>query len=689
MAPETVELDFERDLNPAQLEAVRSLEGPHLVVAGAGTGKTRTLVARVAWLVSHGVDPESILLLTFTRRAAREMLRRATALLDERCARVAGGTFHSFANTVLRRNAQRLGYTAGFTILDRADASELLGALRAELGFDRKDRRFPRKDTLADLYSKLANTRHSLETLLEAEYPSFVDDRDAIAQLRELYATRKREQNVMDYDDLLLRLRDLLADHDEARRRLSQRYRYIMVDEYQDTNRLQAHIAALLASEHGNLMVVGDDAQSIYSFRGADFRNIMDFPRVFPDTKIILLEENYRSTQPVLDLGNAILESSREKFDKRLFTRRPGELLPAFVRTGDDHDQAAFVCDRVLELREEGTPLSEIAVLTRAAWHSNTLEIELGRRNIPFRKFGGIKFVEAAHVKDVSALLRMAVNPLDGPSWLRVLQLLPGIGPRRARQLAELVLAAKGDVEKAFATERRKARHGEALEELCDLLGALANPAPPVPERLERALAWYRPLLQAKYDDALRRGRDLDALLVLAEQYKSLERFLTDIAIEPPEFGRDPTERDPEDEWITVSTIHSAKGLEWDAVFVLNLNNGQFPVMNAAAEPESFEEERRLLYVAVTRCRHHLWLMKPEVVAARFGGVGELSPLIRDIAGFERLVESSSWSAPRDDAEPWRAGVAAARGERLIRNDTAANRLANIVDYFGKKEPSP
>ena len=292
-------------------------------------------------------------------------------------------------------------------------------------------------------------------------------------------------------------------------------------------------------------------------------------------------------------------------------------------------------------------------------------------------------------MKDVSALLRMAVNPLDGPSWLRVLQLLPGIGPRRARQLAELVLAAKGDVEKAFATERRKARHGEALEELCDLLGALANPAPPVPERLERALAWYRPLLQAKYDDALRRGRDLDALLVLAEQYKSLERFLTDIAIEPPEFGRDPTERDPEDEWITVSTIHSAKGLEWDAVFVLNLNNGQFPVMNAAAEPESFEEERRLLYVAVTRCRHHLWLMKPEVVAARFGGVGELSPLIRDIAGFERLVESSSWSAPRDDAEPWRAGVAAARGERLIRNDTAANRLANIVDYFGKKEPSP
>jgi DNA helicase-2/ATP-dependent DNA helicase PcrA len=683
-----IDLDFERDLNPAQLEAVRSIEGPHLVVAGAGTGKTRTLVARVAWLVSHGVEPESILLLTFTRRAAREMLRRATALLDERCGRVAGGTFHSFANLALRRNAQRLGYTPDFTILDRADASELLGALRAELGFDRRDRRFPRKDTLADLYSKLANTRHSLDSLLEEDYPNFVEDREPIAQLRDLYQRRKREQNVMDYDDLLLNLRDLLADHEEARRRLSQRYRHIMVDEYQDTNRLQAHIAALLASEHGNLMVVGDDAQSIYSFRGADFRNIMDFARVFPDARVLLLEENYRSTQPVLDLGNAILESSREKFDKRLFTRRPGDQKPAFVRTGDDHDQAAYVCDRILELREEGTPLAEIAVLTRAAWHSNTLEIELGRRNIPFRKFGGIKFVEAAHVKDVSALLRMAVNPLDGPSWLRVLQLLPGIGPRRARQLTELVLAARGDVEKAFATERRKARSGAELEELCDLLGAIANPAPPVPQRLERALVWYRPRLETKYDDPKRRARDLDALLVVAEQYKSLEQFLTDIAIEPPEFGRDPTERDPEDEWVTVSTIHSAKGLEWDAVFILNLNNGQFPVMNAAAEPDSYEEERRLLYVAVTRSRRHLWLLKPEVVAARFGGVGELSPLLRDIDGFDRLVESSSWSAPREGERgdrdsferygPTRVGEAGA-------NSSAANRLANIRDYFKRE----
>ena len=690
MTAPTIAFDLARDLNPAQLEAVRSIEGPHLVVAGAGTGKTRTLVARVAWLIAQGVDPESILLLTFTRRAAREMLRRATALLDERCGRVAGGTFHSFANLVLRRGAKRLGYTPDFTILDRADASELLGALRAEEGYDRRERRFPRKDTLADLYSKLANTRHTLHSLLEAEYPNFVEDREAIAALYELYQVRKREQNVMDYDDLLLRLRDLLVDHDDVRRRLSQTYRFIMVDEYQDTNRLQAHIAALLASEHGNLMVVGDDAQSIYSFRGADFRNIMDFPQLFPDTRIVLLEENYRSIQPILDLGNAILESSQEKFSKRLHTRRSGERKPAFVRAGDDHDQAVFVCDRILERREDGVPLAEMAVLVRAAWHSNTLEIELGRRNIPFRKFGGIKFVEAAHVKDVSALLRIALNPLDASSWLRVLQLLPGIGPRRAQQLTELVGNAGGDLEKAFATQRRSARHGEALEELCDVLGALQNPSPPVAERVERALGWYRPLVPAKYDDSQRRLRDLEALLVVAEQYTSLEPFLTDIAIDPPEFGRDPRERDTEDEWITVSTIHSAKGLEWDVVFVLNLNNGQFPSVNAAGEPAGYEEERRLLYVAVTRAKNRLYLLKPEVVAARFGGIGELSPLLRDVAGFENLVESSRWSAPRDPSSGGGdGGFGAPETTSGAGGDAArASRLAHIRDYFKNEEPS-
>ena len=382
------------ELNEAQRDAVLSTEGPHLVIAGAGTGKTRTLVHRVASLVSNGVSPESILLLTFTRRAASEMLRRASLILDERCSRAAGGTFHSFANVVLRRHAPKLGYDSAFTILDRSDSADILGILRSELGYDRRGRRFPRKDTISDLISKQINTRRSLESLLEQDYPQFEQEREALEEIARAYTERKLSQNVMDYDDLLVNLRRLLVEHPETRQRLSATYRYQMVDEYQDTNRLQAHIVALLAADHGNVMVVGDDAQSIYSFRGADFRNIMDFPKLFPEARTILLEQNYRSSQPILDLGNKILESANERFEKTLYSEIEDEQLPSFVRTSDDQDQAVFVCKTILDLREEGVGLADVAVLSRAAWHTNSLEIELSRRNIPFRKFGGQRFVE-------------------------------------------------------------------------------------------------------------------------------------------------------------------------------------------------------------------------------------------------------------------------------------------------------
>jgi DNA helicase-2/ATP-dependent DNA helicase PcrA len=660
-------------LNEAQLAAVRAVDGPQLIVAGAGTGKTRTLVHRVAHLVETGVAPESILLLTFTRRAAREMLERASRLLDERCHRVAGGTFHSFANLVLRRWGSQLGYDREFTILDRGDSASLLGALRAELGLDRRERRFPRKETLADLFSKRINTHRKLETLLEDEYPHFLDDLDALRDLEQRYRERKRQQNVMDYDDLLVNLRDLLVEHSEVRQRLGSSYRYIMVDEYQDTNRLQAHIAALLASVHGNLTVVGDDAQSIYSFRGANFRNIMDFRDIFPDCRTTLLEQNYRSTQPVLDLGNRILEAAREKFDKHLFTRVEGERKPVFVRTPDDHDQAVFICERVLAAREEGTPLAEIAILSRAAWHTNTLEVELRSRNIPFRKFGGIRFVEAAHVKDVCAMLRIALNPLDSTSWMRALQLLEGVGDRRALQMTELVLRARGETENAFTTHFRAGRYGKALRRLCDTVAAAADDAAPLSERIDGVLDFYRPLLERNYDDARRRRRDLDALSTLAARYESLDRLLSDIAIEAPEFGRDPEERDQEDEWVTVSTIHSAKGLEWDTVFVANLINGQFPVAASSNDADDYEEERRLLYVAVTRCRRELYLMKPEIVPGRgwMAGVGELSPLITEIEGFAELTESLSFSQ---------------RAEELASDDTVVvtggDRLSRIQSYF-------
>ena len=407
-------LRLQAALNSAQLAAVMAPDGPHLVVAGAGTGKTRTLVYRVAWLIQRGVAPESILLLTFTRRAAQEMLKRASGLLDERCRRVSGGTFHSFANLVLRRHAVKLGISNRFTILDRADAVDLLQALRTEAGYDKNGKRFPRADSLVDLYSKQINTQRPLETLIAEAMPQFADEKDAILDLGGRYRRRKYEQSVLDYDDMLVCLRDVLAQHDDVRREIAGMYRHVLVDEYQDTNRLQAHIAALLASVHRNILVVGDEAQSIYSFRGASFRNIIDFPKIFPGCRETLLEQSYRSTQGILDLGNALLEQAKERFPKRLFSLIQGEGKPILMRVRDDYAQADFICRRILELREEGVPLSQMAVLARAAWHSNTLELELGSRNIPFRKFGGLKFVEAAHIKDVSAILKLAYQRCTG-----------------------------------------------------------------------------------------------------------------------------------------------------------------------------------------------------------------------------------------------------------------------------------
>ncbi len=672
----TSPIDFEHELNPQQREAVESLEGPHLVVAGAGSGKTRTLVYRVANLVLQGVHPESILLLTFTRRAAQEMLRRATGLLDERCRRVSGGTFHSFANLTLRRWAEPLGYGKGFTIIDRADCVDLIGILRTEGGFERKGRRFPRADTLLNLYSKEINTNRPLEQLLEDDYPHFLDDLEPITELRTRYAERKQQQNVMDYDDLLVNLRKLLAEHKGARRKLGATFRYVMIDEYQDTNRLQAHIGALLATAHGNIMVVGDDAQSIYGFRGADFRNIIDFPRIFPKARTILLEQNYRSIQPILDLGNAILEKAREKYTKNLFTLLPGDQKPILLRTTDDYSQAEYICDKVLALREEGVPLQEMAVLCRAAWHTNTLELELNNRNIPFRKFGGIRFVEAAHVKDVSALLKLGTNPLDSAAWFRILQFFEGIGPKTARRLGDAVVEGGGDLEALAAPKVAKRRYGRDLENLKQLLEDIARPRLTLHERLDRVLEEYRGWMPKKYDDAPRRARDLEALEVIAERYDELEHFLSDLAIDPPDFRRPEAALggDDEDEWMTLSTVHSAKGLEWHTVFVVQLNMGRFPGYPSLQDADEYEEERRLFYVAVTRAKSNLFLIKPEEQRGRGGyfEVAELSPLIADLGNLDQLVEDEMFAPSPEDFGDDEDGDAGEDAEQLQR----------IQDYF-------
>lgn len=667
----TAESHLLADLNAAQRNAATVTEGALLVIAGAGSGKTRTLVYRLAHLVEQGVPPEAILLLTFTRRSAQEMLRRATQLVDERCRRVTGGTYHSFANSILRRFAQLLGYGPSFTIIDRSDAVDLVGMLRSGEDDSRRQRRFPRADTLVNLYSKRINTHRSLKEVLEEEMPQFLDDLPAIERIEQRYAERKLEQNIMDYDDLLVQLRRLLVEQPGVRKKLAATFKYIMVDEYQDTNRLQAQIAALLAAGHGNIMVVGDDAQSIYSFRGANFRNIIDFPKLFPDCRTVLLEQNYRSTPPILDLANRVLDKAREKFSKQLFSHLEGTQKPFFVRTTDAHSQAQFVCDKILELREEGVSLADMAVLSRAAWHSNVLELELGNRNIPFRKFGGIRFVEAAHIKDVSALLKISLNPLDTAAWFRVLQLFDGIGPKTAQQIAADVADHDGDPSVLVGPNYERRRYGPDLSALYKLLSKLRDEHLDLSQRLEMALGAYRAWMNHKYDDAVRRQQDLQALEVVAKRYDDLEAFLSDLAIDPPDFVHTQSHEDTEDEWLTVSTVHSAKGLEWQAVFVLHMNAGRFPTFNAS----DYEEERRLFYVAVTRSKRLLYLLKPEELTGRGGfyEIGEISPLITEIDDFASLTDEVVFAPGADDLD-------LADGDGGGSDDDSMRR---ILDYFG------
>ncbi|MBU2258647.1 MAG: ATP-dependent helicase, partial [Candidatus Omnitrophica bacterium] len=428
-------IDYQKELNPAQLEAVRSTDGQYLVIAGAGSGKTRILVYRVAYLVEKGIKPDEILLLTFTRKAAEEMLSRASMLLDERCQKVSGGTFHSFANNVLRRYAGLLGINNNFTILDRTDSEDAINLLRTQLGFSKLDKRFPRKRAIMEVISMSVNKSLPIEEALYDEYPQFIEWTDEINKINNEYKKYKHSKSLVDYDDLLVYLKELLVKHDSVRLTLAKKYKYIMVDEYQDTNKLQAFIVSLLACEHKNIMVVGDDSQSIYSFRGANFKNIMDFPKLFKDASVITLEENYRSTQPILNMTNQVIRLAKEKFEKNLYTKKEGGKLPLFIDTRDEFAQSKYIADKILELREEGVELGDIAVLFRSGWHSNDLEVELANRNLPFVKYGGQKFVEAAHIKDVISYLRLVQNPSDQISWYRALLLLKGIGPKTAERI--------------------------------------------------------------------------------------------------------------------------------------------------------------------------------------------------------------------------------------------------------------
>ncbi|MDD5108336.1 MAG: ATP-dependent helicase [Candidatus Omnitrophica bacterium] len=599
-------IDYHKELNPAQLAAVESICGPHLVIAGAGSGKTRVLVHRVAYLVEQGVSPEQILLLTFTRRAAEEMLRRASILLDERCKNVSGGTFHSFANMILRKYAKLLELSNNFTILDQADAEDAVNLVRTQLGFHKSEKRFPRKHAILEAISKSVNKSVDISDVLYDEYPQFMEFTEEIKKIRNEYTKYKRQKSLLDYDDLLVFLKNLLSNHEGARVSISSKYKYIMVDEYQDTNKLQAHIACLLAADHTNIMVVGDDAQSIYSFRGANFKNIIDFPKIFKGTKIITLEENYRSTQPILTLTNAVIAQAKEKFEKNLYTKKKDGNIPVFVDCPDENSQSVFVADKILELKEEGVALKDISVLFRSGWHSNDLEIELASRNIPFVKYGGQKFVEASHIKDLMSYLRIAYNSYDQVSWLRALLLIPKIGPVTAAKIIQMIVD-KGDFKELV---ERNSELKKLFEILKDLNCQIDTPD----KIIEKFLAYYQPLLKIKYDDFNKRLNDLDSLLRIAQRYKTVEQFLVDMALEPPERALiEAGKKDNTDSPLTLSTIHSAKGLEWHTVFLIYVAEGHLPSYLSLETEDEIEEERRLFYVASTRAKVNLFLLKPHI----------------------------------------------------------------------------
>lgn len=601
-------VNYEEDLNEAQLEAVKSKDGPILVIAGAGSGKTKTLTYRVARLIEDGIKPENILLLTFTKKAAAEMLSRATIVLDNRCEKVAGGTFHSFANIILRKYSKLLGLKNNFTIMDRADCEDVINHIVGQL-FPKKEKRFPKKSTLLDIHSKSINKVTPTKQIIADEFPQFVHCEDKIIEVHKAYVAYKRENSVLDYDDLLLYIKLLLENNDGLRKRLSNEYKYIMVDEYQDTNTLQADVIRLLASEHNNIMAVGDDAQSIYSFRGANFRNILDFPKLFENTKIIKLEQNYRSTQNILKLTNEIISKAKEKYTKNLFSNIVSPQVPALICAKDTQMEADFICQRILELLDEDISLSDICVLTRNARMSYNLEIELSKRAIPFQKFGGPKFMETAHIKDVVAHLRVILNPDDVISLTRILLLLKGVGASTVNNIMPII---KGDLNPDI--KLLPSNKSQSLTPLFNTLGQLRDySTTKKPEEIVSAVInYYRPILKDKYDDFSKREKDLDHFEYLSTQYSNLEDFISDLALEPPDASVEGMyKKNSDDEALTISTIHSAKGLEWDSVFIIGAVDGRFPSAYSFNSEEEMDEELRLMYVATTRAKNNLYITYP------------------------------------------------------------------------------
>lgn len=616
---------FLQGLNEPQRLAVEHGDDPLLIVAGAGTGKTKTLVHRVAQLIARGIDPARILLMTFTRRAAQEMLGRVEGLLnksnhsgDGSTRQVWGGTFHATATRLLRIHGEDVGLSTGFLIHDRADSEDFIDVLRTELGFDRSQNRFPKKGTCFAIHSNCVNSQRPLKQVLADHFPWCASYEAELQELFRLYGESKDQSSVLDYDDLLLFFRGLLANDGGALVR--NRFDCVLVDEYQDTNSLQADIVRLLRPDGRGLTAVGDDAQSIYSFRAASVHNIIEFPQQFPGTRLVKLEQNYRSTPAILKATNAVIAAARQGHRKELWSQRDTGAQPQLLCCFNESSQAEYVADRVLAHREEGVALKRQAVLFRAAHHALLLESELTRRQIPYVKYGGLKFLEAAHIKDLMAILRLAENPRDLISGMRVLQLLPGVGPRTARKLAEKVTVSDAPFA-AWYQERLPTESRQPWTLLLELLEKLrVEPQPPLSSQIRLVRDFYDPCLERLYDSAPSRLQDLKQMEVVADRFGTRQTMLAELALDPPNSTEDlAADTHLDEDYLVLSTIHSAKGLEWNSVYVIHAADGNIPSDMAVKNEDQVEEERRLLYVALTRAIDHLYVCYPQRYQQGFG----------------------------------------------------------------------
>jgi DNA helicase-2/ATP-dependent DNA helicase PcrA len=645
----SVHIDYAAELNEQQLAAVTAPPGPILVIAGAGSGKTRTLTYRVAYLLENGIDPRNILLLTFTNKAAREMLNRVGNLLPVDASGLWGGTFHSVGNRILRRHGTALGYSSGFTIMDREDQKDLINTVVANTGIDPKEIRFPKGDVLAEIFSFVVNTEMSLEALLAEKFPYFLPLLDKIQDVRERYEKKKKATNSVDFDDLLQKTLLMFQQHERIAEIYRRQFQFILVDEYQDTNKIQADLVDLLARDHRNLMVVGDDAQSIYSWRGANFQNILEFPKRYPDAQVFKIEMNYRSVPEVLEVANAAIAANVRQFRKHLSaTRESKTLRPGLVALNDSSEQAQFVAQRILELRDENVDLNDIAVLYRAHYHALELQLELSRRGIPYQITSGIRFFEQAHIKDVTSFIRFVANPRDEVAFNRMVKLLPGIGNRTAENLWRVwentvAVAGIGDPggEKTseqtgvsdpgynfgerFLAMNVPAKSKKMWTQLTHTLDEIApggQPNPPSEMITSVVEAIYDDYAKVNFPNYQLRREDLDQLAAFARQFKDVHEFLSQLALISNVDAETAPAQTNEKEAVNLSSVHQAKGLEFHTVFVIWLTDGMFPSSRSLDTRDALEEERRLFYVAITRARDELYLTYPHMRLS--GGYGDV-----------------------------------------------------------------